>query len=218
MRSFAALALVVVALLAVGAELLIRVTGSVGVRAGIVVAVATTSVLGEVFCAGLAEHMIRRGQLRQPEQSLWEVAREVPFVRLAAASIVVAAIVLCGFVLLVVPGLVAFPWLVLATPLVSLERTGVWSALRRSIALVRGNFWPVAALTTLMFVPASLGDWLSDEISHAHAPLWTELLVEIVTDAIAVAVTAAVVVTMFDTLCKIAANPADEPRRPPPFG
>ncbi|HET7072911.1 MAG TPA: hypothetical protein VFI55_02365, partial [Mycobacterium sp.] len=120
-------------------------------------------------------------------------------------------VVLCGFVLLVVPGLVAFPWLVLATPLVSLERTGVWPALRRSIALVRGNFWPVAALTTLTFVPASLGDWLSDEISHAHAPLWTELLVEIVTDAVAVAVTAAVVVTMFDALCKIAANPAEEP-------
>jgi hypothetical protein len=210
-RSFAVLALAVVAPLAIGVELLVRVTGPVGVRAVVVIAVVTMSVLGEVFCAGLAEHMIRRGQLGLPEQSLWALAREVPFVRLAAASFVVAVVVLCGFVLLIVPGLVAFAFLVLTTPLVSLERTGVWQAVRRSIALVRGNFWPVAALTTLTFVPTILGDWLSDEISQAHAPLWTELVIEIVTDALAVAVTAAIVVTMFDRLCKTAASPASEP-------
>jgi hypothetical protein len=210
-RSLAVLALAVVAPLVVGVELLIRVTGPVGVRAGIVIAVVSMSVLGEVFCAGLAEHMIRRGQLGLPEQSLRALAREVPFVRLAAASFAVSVVVLFGFVLLIVPGLVAFAFLVLTTPFVSLERTGVWQALRKSVALVRGNFWSVAALTTLTFVPAILGDWLSDEISIAHAPLWTELVVEIVTDALAVAVTAAIVVTMFDRLCKTAASPASEP-------
>ena len=207
-RSFAALALGVVAPLTVGTELLDRVTGPIGVRAGAVVGVLSMSVLGEVFCAGLAEHVIRRGQLGLPGQRLWELARDVPFVRMFAVSIIVAAVVLCGLVLLVVPGLLAFPLLVLATPLVSLQRTGVWAALRGSVTMVRGHYRRVAVLTTVTFVPASAGDWLSTVISEAHAPLWTEVLVEIVTDALAVSVTAAIVVTMFDALGKLAADQA----------
>ena len=196
-RSFAVLALAVVAPLAVAVELLSRVSGPIGVRVGAVIAVLTMSVLGEVFCAGLAEHSVRRRQLGLPPQSLWELLREVPFLQLAAVSLVVSAVVLVGLALLIVPGLLVFPLLVLATPLVSLERTGVRSALRRSVAMVRGHYWPAAALTTVTFIPAGLGDWLSDEIEHAHAPLWTEIIVEIVTDTLSVSVTAAIVVTMF---------------------
>lgn len=210
------LALAVVAPLTVGVELLDRVTGPIGLRAGAAIAVLTMSVLGEVFCAGLAEHTVRRRQLGLPKQSLWELLREVPFVRLAAVSLVVSAVVLCGLVLLILPGLLVFAWLVLATPLVSLERTGVWSALHRSVTMVRTHYWPVAALTTVTFVPAVLGDWLSDEISQAHAPLWTDVLVEIVTDALTVSVTAAIVVTIFVALGRIGATRAGPAEQSPP--
>jgi hypothetical protein len=204
LRTFAVLAFAVVAPLTIGVELLVRVTGPIGLQVGAAVAVLTMSVLGEVFCAGLAEHTIRRTQLDLPAQPLPELTREVPFIRLAGVSVVVSAIVLFGLVLLILPGLLVFAWLVLATPLVSLERAGVWSALRGSVRLVRGHYWPVLALTTVTFVPAIAGDLLSAAIEHAHAPLWTDLVVEIVTDALAVSVTAAVVVTMFDALGRIA--------------
>jgi hypothetical protein len=199
-RSFAALSLAVLAPLVIVTELLTRVTGPDNVKVGIAVSVLTMSVLGEVFCAGLAEHMLRHQQLGLPSQPWWRLAREVPIVRLTAVSVIIAIVVLCGLVLLVVPGLVAFAWLVLATPLVSLERTRVWSSLRTSVTMVRGHFWSVAAVTTVTFLPAILGDWASDEIRRAHAPLWTELAVEVVTDALAVAVSAAIVVTLFDAL------------------
>jgi hypothetical protein len=207
LRTFAALALAVVAPLTIGVELLIRVTGPIGLQVGVAVAVLTMSVLGEVFCAGLAEHAIRRDQLGLPARPLPELAREVPFLRLAAVSVIVSAVVLFGLVLLILPGLLLFAWLVLATPLVSLEHASVWSALRGSVRLVRGHYWSVLALTTVTFVPAIAGDLVSGAIEHAHAPLWTDLVVEIVTDGLAVSVTAAIVVTMFDTLGRISASP-----------
>jgi hypothetical protein len=205
-RSFLVLALVVVAPLTIGVELLLRVNGPFEVKIAVAAAVLTMSVLGEVFCAGLAEHAIRREQLGLPARSLWALTREVPFTRLLAVSVVVSVVVLLGLLLLFVPGLLAFAWLAMATPLVSLERAGIWSALRGSIAMVRKQYWPVLALTALTFVPTVLGDLISGEMEVAHAPLWTEVVVEIVTDAIAVSLTAAIVVTIFDRLGRLAAE------------
>jgi hypothetical protein len=199
-RFFALLAVAVVTPLTVGIELLDHVTGPLEVQVGAVIGVLSLSVLSEVFCAGLAEHVVRRRQQRLPAESVRKLTREIPFLRLAAVSVIVAVVVLCGLVLLIVPGLVAFAWLSLATPLVSLERRSVWSALRGSLALVRGRFWPVAALTTATYLPEGLGDWLSERIERAHAPLWIQVLVEIVTDAVSVSLTAAILVTIFATL------------------
>jgi hypothetical protein len=199
-RSFALLAVVVVTPLTVGIELLDHVTGPAEVLVGAGIGVVSLSVLGEVFAAGLAEDMVRRRQQGLPAESLWALTRRLPFLRLAAVSVIVAVVVLCGLVLLVVPGLVAFAWLSLATPLVSLERRRVWPALRGSIALVRGRFWPVVTLTTVTYGPEILGDWLSEEIERAHAPLWIQVLVEIVTDALSVSLTAAILVTIFAIL------------------
>ncbi len=201
-RSLAVLALVVVAPLVIATELLTRVSAPDEVKIGIAVAVLSASVLGEVFCAGLAEHTVRHQQIGLPAQPWWRTAREVPVLRLAAVSVITAIVVLCGLLLLVVPGVVAFAWLVLATPLVSLERRGVRSALRGSVAMVRGSFWSVAALTIVTFVPVMLGDLVSEEIRRSHAPLWTELAVEVATDALAVALSAAIVVTLFDELSR----------------
>jgi hypothetical protein len=208
LRSFAVLALVVVAPLAIAVELLSHITGSFEVKVGVAIAVLTMSVLGEVVCAGLAEHGIRREQLGLPERSLWALTREVPFVRLTAVSIVVSAAVLIGLLLAFVPGVLAFAWLALATPLVSLERAGVWPAIKGSVTMVRKHYWPVFVLTSVTFIPDILGDLASSAIEDARAPLWTQIVVEIVTDAIAVSLTAAIVVTMFDTLGRIGARPA----------
>jgi hypothetical protein len=198
--SFAALAVAVVAPLTIGSELLDHLSGPVGVQVTAATAVASLSVLGEVFCAGLAEHMARRRQLGLPAQSLWKLTRQIPFLRLCAVSVIVAVVVLCGLLLLVLPGLVAFAWLSLATPLVSFEDRRVWPALAGSVAAVRGHFWPVAVLTTATYIPTSLGIWASEGIEQTDAPLWVEVLLDIVTDALSVSLTAAVLVSIFAAL------------------
>ncbi len=213
-RAFVTLALVAVAPLVIATELLSRLAAPGEVKVGIAVAVLTMSVLGEVFCAGLAEHMVRHKQLGLPSQPWWTIARALPLLRLAAVSLITGAVVLCGLVLLVLPGLAAFAWLALATPLVSLERARVWAALRGSVSMVRGHFWSVVVLTTAIFVPATLADTLSEELRQAHAPLWTELAVEVVTDVLVVAVSAAVVVAIFNTLGSTAKRRLADAERP----
>ena len=57
-----------------------------------------------------------------------------------------AVVVAIGFVLLFVPGVVAFVFLALAAPIVEIEGHGVRAALGRSVRLVRGRFWTVLAV------------------------------------------------------------------------
>jgi hypothetical protein len=203
-HAFIVLAVAVVTPLTIGVELLDHVTGPLEVEVGAGIGVLSLSVLGEVFCAGLAEHLVRRRQLGLPAQSWWVSIGEIPFVRLGAVSVVVAVVVLGGLVAFIVPGLVAFAWLALATPLVGVEHRRVGAALRGSVSLVRGHFWSVATLTTATYIPEVLGDWVSEVIERSHAPLWIDVVVEIVTDALSVSVTAAILVTIFAALRRVA--------------
>jgi len=201
-RAFATLAVVIVTPLVVVTQLLSNVPESspFGLKVSVVIAVLTASVLGEIFCAGLAEHTVRHQQLGGPPEPWWRTAQAVPLVRLAAVSFIVAGLVLVGLLLLIIPGLLVFAWLSMATPLVSLERARIWASLRGSVRMIRGRFWSVLVLTTATFVPAALGDAATDAVRDAHAPLWTELVVEIVTDVLAVSLTAAMVVAIFNAL------------------
>jgi hypothetical protein len=58
-------------------------------------------------------------------------------------SIVTGIMLLIGFVLLIIPGIVFFVWYALATPIVFVENLNGWKALQRSKALVQGRWWRV---------------------------------------------------------------------------
>ena len=74
-----------------------------------------------------------------------------------------AVVVAIGFVLLFVPGVLAFVFLALAAPIVEIEGRGVRAALRRSVRLVRGRFWTVLAV----LLPIELiGDGLTQLLTN----------------------------------------------------
>ena len=72
-----------------------------------------------------------------------------PLAALVALSVVLTLAVVVGAALLIVPGLMLATMWSVATPVLALERTGVFAALGRSQDLTRGHRWRVFGLTLL---------------------------------------------------------------------
>ncbi len=107
--------------------------------------IGLTAMLGDVFYTGVVAAVVgmRRGGVRR---ELAELAGHLPYLTLIAVDLLFALAVGVGFVLLIVPGVIAFTWFALAPAIVEIEGAGVRGAFRRSRELVRGNFWRVLAL------------------------------------------------------------------------
>jgi len=71
---------------------------------------------------------------------------------LVFAGVLVGVITLVGFVLLIVPGLLALTFFAVVAPVVVVERLGVIDAMRRSIELVRGTAWQVFSVIVVLFL------------------------------------------------------------------
>ncbi|HEX3243040.1 MAG TPA: hypothetical protein VHQ97_08160 [Solirubrobacterales bacterium] len=131
------------------------------------VVLAITGLLGEVFYTGaLAALMTGEHEDHEPP-SLQEIAREVEYGRLILIDVVYAVVVAIGFILLFVPGLIAFVFLALAAPLVEIEGRGPRDAFSHSIRLVRGRFWTVLAiLVPIELIGDALTQFLTDLPHH----------------------------------------------------
>ncbi len=164
--------------------------GSIGFGAGLkllatlaaVLALAVTGLIGEVFYTGAVAISLTHPHDGQPP-SLREIAGMVNYGPLIAIDLIYGALVAVGFVLFVVPGVLAFVWLGLSAPVVEIEHRGIRDAFARSVRLVRGKFTVVA----LVLIPIEvLGDSLTDlAASFAHGLLGGEFLSEWLTDTIA---------------------------------
>lgn len=131
-------------------------------------AVTLTGLLGEVFFSGAIAVSLTHPHGEDPPP-LREIARRLNYGRLIAVDLIFVAIVGAGLLLGFLPGVLAYVWLGLAGPVVELEdRTSV-GALRRSLDLVRGNFW----LVFLVLVPIEL---VGDAIGGGLAALVHDLL------------------------------------------
>jgi hypothetical protein len=117
-----------------------------------VLAVLGAALLGEIFYSGAVAVALTHDYEGRPP-SLRAIARQLAYRRLIAVDLIFAVIVLAGFVLFVVPGVVLYIWLVLAGPVVEIEQRGVAAAFRRSRELVRGRFLGVLAV----LAPIELG-------------------------------------------------------------
>ncbi len=71
---------------------------------------------------------------------------------LILTGLVVGICVVFGLILLIVPGLIILTLWSVASPVVVVENTGVFDALARSRALVRGNGWQVFGVIASVFV------------------------------------------------------------------
>ena len=119
--------------------------------------IIATATLGEVFLAGaIGLSLIHAKDGRPP--SLAFIARHLSYGRLIAVDILYVVLVAAGFVLFLVPGLLAFVYLALAGPVVEIEDRGIRASFKRSIQLVRGNFWLVLiVLLPIELVGSSIG-------------------------------------------------------------
>ena len=130
--------------------------------AGAVALITMTGLLGEVFYSGAVAVSLTHPR-HEKAPSLREVARRLDYKRLILVDIVYVLIVIVGLLLFFVPGILVFVWFGLAGPIVELEGRSVGDALRRSLRLVRGNFWFVF----LILAPVELvGDLVAELVEH----------------------------------------------------
>ena len=169
-------------------------------RGALVLVGIAVACLGEALVAGLAEHLLRHDHIGLEPRPLLHHLRSLPVATLTALALIIGAAVIIGLSLLIVPGLVAFAWLCIATPAASFERHGVRAALRTSVRLVRGQFWSVATLTTATFVPTAIVQIVGEVLHAKHVPTWLVVVIEAFAEAAAISLTAAVVVVIYHQL------------------
>lgn len=111
------------------------------------------SLLGDVLYAGIvaavviAERTKHQGPLRESLEGL-------PVLRLIAVDLLLGLVVVIGFLLLIVPGLIFITWFALVAPVVKVEHPPIRAAFRRSRQLVRGHFWLVFAFVIPIVIVA----------------------------------------------------------------
>jgi hypothetical protein len=120
------------------------ITGGIKVATAVVAvgAIAMTGLLGEVFYSGAIAISLTHPHGQAP-LSLREIATRVKYGRLIVVDVAFVAIVAVGLMIGIVPGILAFVFLGLSGTVVEIEEQRPLGALRRSMQLVRGNFWVV---------------------------------------------------------------------------
>lgn len=131
-------------------------------------AVTTTGLLGEVFFSGAVAISLTHPEHERPPP-IMHIAKRIKYGRLIAIDILYVILVAAGLAFLVVPGVIVFVWLGLAGPIVEIEERRVFGAFRRSIGLIRRNFWFVF----WVLVPIEL---IGDAIAGGVAGLMHSLL------------------------------------------
>ncbi|HEY4611040.1 MAG TPA: hypothetical protein VIH06_17625, partial [Ilumatobacteraceae bacterium] len=110
---------------------------------------AVFSMAGVVVYAGILDKVVGAHLHGHPDLSISEIRKVLPLGRLAAADVVLAVVTLAGLAVFVVPGVVAFTFLSLVGPVITIEDRSVGSALRRSWQVVRPHFWLTLLLVTI---------------------------------------------------------------------
>jgi hypothetical protein len=192
-KHFIPIALVIFLIVAVASLLLVLLLGWVGA-----VFAALFSLVGTFWLQGAIAEAVADVRDGRADLSIGETINRVgPHVaRLGAAGLLAALGVVLGLILLIVPGLILLTWWILISPVIVLERRGVFEAFGRSRELVRGHGWNVfgaivigivisivASIVVsllLIWLPNSAQDFLSSLISNTViapfiAAAWTTM-------------------------------------------
>jgi hypothetical protein len=123
---------------------------------GNVVVILVFELLTAEILAAAAERMVATEVRQQPLPTVREFLRDLPWISLVVATAIYEVMVAIGVLLFVVPGVFVFVAGSLYGPVVVVERCPPLRAGRRSRQLVRGSFWPVAALVILALLATQL--------------------------------------------------------------
>jgi hypothetical protein len=177
-QHFALLALVIYAGIALLTLLLVALLGWLGVLLAALVGIA-----GAFWLQGTLIEAVRDVRDGRADLSIRETFERVfPVLnRVVIAGILLGLAIGIGFLLLIVPGLVALTLWIFVIPAIVLENRGVGEAFGRSRELVRGNGWSVFGVIVLTFllllgcsivlrlILSPLDDWLAALIQQVVA-------------------------------------------------
>jgi hypothetical protein len=107
---------------------------------------------GQALYAGFAASAVIESRGGHSMPGVGQLVRALPLKRLIVVDVVISVGAAIGFTLFVVPGLVFLAYFSIAPVLIKLERDDVWTSLRRSADLVRGQFWRVMAILVSVIV------------------------------------------------------------------
>ena len=120
----------------------------------LVIVALVIAVIASTLYAGMVVELVRDVQDGRRDHSVGELFKAVTGVvgMLILAGLLVGAIVLLGFVLLIIPGLILLTIFAVVAPVIVLERKGVFDALSRSRELVKGNGMQVFGVIVVVFL------------------------------------------------------------------
>ena len=118
--------------------------------ASIPVAVAV-NLGGEALLSGIVAAFVIDWRRGGESSELRQILRGIPYGRLIAIDLLLALGTAAGLVLLVVPGVLVFTYLLIAPALIEIEHVTIRESIRRSITLVSGSFWRVLGFAVLVF-------------------------------------------------------------------
>ncbi len=173
-------------------------TGQIAALVAAALGHSGVALFGDVLYTGIVARAVvavRQGEHR----SLRETARSLPYLRLAAADVLLALCVGFGLLLVVIPGLILFGWFALIAPAIELEERRLFDAFRRSRELVRGNLLRVLLLLLPLVVLDDLISGLvqSKEALGIHSGFLVDWGAAVVADMLATPLYALAVVIAF---------------------
>jgi hypothetical protein len=123
---------------------------------------------GTTFLSGVLDRTVGEHQHGHPAESLWTLLRRIPYGWLILADILVIVLVVVGFTLLVIPGIILATLTCIVGPVVMIEGRRPFSAVKRSARLVRPFFWITFLAVTVPLIGESVLSDLVGSISWLH--------------------------------------------------
>jgi hypothetical protein len=151
-------------------------TGLIVALVAAVLGLTFGTLAGEVVYTGIVSALVH-GSEHGREISVRAVLRHLPIGRLIVIDLLWVAVIVAGFIALIVPGFVFMAWFALVAPAAEIERLGVRASFRRSRELVRRRLWLVLCFVVGLLVAegaltsaaASISFW---GIGHGDAGDW----------------------------------------------
>ena len=134
---------------------------------------------GEALYAGIAAAAVVNWRAGRELTHKLAAARTLPYGRLIAIDLILALGTAVGLVLLIVPGVLVFTYLLIAPAVMEIKGASIQDAIRRSIELVRGNFWRVLGVAVIAIAATdSIATVLEAPIHGLEAEIAFNLLIE----------------------------------------
>lgn len=138
------------------------------------VAATSISAFGSTFYAGLLDEVVGGELSGGPIPRFRYVVRDLPWLHLLVADLVIAVFTLVAGAGFVVIGAVAFTFVCLVGPVINIERRSTWHGFRRSARLVGPHFLLAFVFVTLpVFVEHAIVHALQAEVGWNR---WIELV------------------------------------------